>query len=152
MARLLPHCLGNEARWWQSRDQGPMNCCVSRLLTQHNQEITQWPPDPFPRERVGSGHETTNADWKLSWAHSQTHAWTEAFTICLSISNHFIPSNSNISFCFRMLFQGGLFPSGTRIVGYARSTLTIDQLKERCKQYLKVERRWLPQLLHFLLL
>ena len=30
------------------------------LLTQHNQEITQWSPDPFPRERVGSGHETMN--------------------------------------------------------------------------------------------
>ena len=28
------------------------------LLTQHNQEIAQWSPDPFPRERVGSGHET----------------------------------------------------------------------------------------------
>ena len=29
------------------------------LLTRHNQEIAQWSPDPFPRERVGSGHETT---------------------------------------------------------------------------------------------
>ena len=29
------------------------------LLTQHNQEIAQWSPDPLPRERVGSGHETT---------------------------------------------------------------------------------------------
>ena len=28
------------------------------LLTQHNHEIAQWSPDPFPRERVGSGHET----------------------------------------------------------------------------------------------
>ena len=28
------------------------------LLTQHNQEITQWSPDPFPCERVGSGLET----------------------------------------------------------------------------------------------
>jgi len=24
----------------------------SRLLTQHNQEIAQWSPDPFPCERV----------------------------------------------------------------------------------------------------
>ena len=31
----------------------------SRLLTQHNQEIAQLLPDPFPRERVGSGDETT---------------------------------------------------------------------------------------------
>ena len=30
----------------------------SILLTRHNQEIAQWSPDPFPRERVGSGHET----------------------------------------------------------------------------------------------
>ena len=31
----------------------------SILLTRHNQEIAQWSPDPFPRERVGSGDETT---------------------------------------------------------------------------------------------
>ena len=37
-----------------------LGCSVSRLLTRHNQEIAQWSPDPFPRERVGSGHETTN--------------------------------------------------------------------------------------------
>ena len=29
------------------------------LLTRHNQAIAQWSPDPFPRERVGYGHETT---------------------------------------------------------------------------------------------
>ena len=28
------------------------------LLTRQDQEIAQWSPDPFPRERVGSGHET----------------------------------------------------------------------------------------------
>ena len=28
------------------------------LLTWHNQGIAQWSPDPFPCERVGSGHET----------------------------------------------------------------------------------------------
>ena len=31
------------------------------LLTRHNQEIAQWSPDPFHRERVGSGHETKAA-------------------------------------------------------------------------------------------
>ena len=31
---------------------------IVTLLTQHNQEIAQWSPDPFPRERVGSEHET----------------------------------------------------------------------------------------------
>ena len=30
-----------------------------RLLTQHNQGIAQWSLDPFPHERVGSGHKTT---------------------------------------------------------------------------------------------
>ena len=35
---------------------------MSRLLTQHNQGITQWSPDPFPRERVGSGHEAKCPD------------------------------------------------------------------------------------------
>ena len=28
------------------------------LLTQHNQKIVRWSPDPFPRERVGSRYET----------------------------------------------------------------------------------------------
>ena len=28
------------------------------LVTRHNQEIAPWSPDPFPRDRVGSGHET----------------------------------------------------------------------------------------------
>ena len=36
-----------------------LGCSVSRLLTRHNQGIAQWSPDPFPRKRVGSGHETT---------------------------------------------------------------------------------------------
>ena len=35
-----------------------LGCSVSRLLTLHNQGIAQWSLDPFPRERVGSGHET----------------------------------------------------------------------------------------------
>ena len=35
-------------------------CSESLLLTQHNQESAQWPADPFPRERVGSGHETNS--------------------------------------------------------------------------------------------
>jgi len=30
----------------------------SILLSRHNQETAQWSPDPFPRERAGSGHET----------------------------------------------------------------------------------------------
>ena len=38
----------------------------------------------------------------------------------------------------RMLFKDGLFPKGTRIVGYARSALAVEQLKERCKPFLKV--------------
>ena len=33
-------------------------CSQSIVLTRHNQESAQWSPDPFPRERVGSGHET----------------------------------------------------------------------------------------------
>ena len=39
-------------------------CSEPRLLTWHNQESTQWSPDPFSRERVGervgSGHETNS--------------------------------------------------------------------------------------------
>ena len=31
----------------------------SGLLSQQAQDIAQYPPDPFPRERVGSGYETS---------------------------------------------------------------------------------------------
>ena len=31
----------------------------SELLCQQAQESAQYPPDPFPRERVGSGNETS---------------------------------------------------------------------------------------------
>ena len=34
-------------------------CSESILLTLHNQESAQCSQDPFPRERVGSGHETS---------------------------------------------------------------------------------------------
>ena len=39
----------------------------------------------------------------------------------------------------RALFRDELYPPNTRIVGYARSKLTIDQIKEKCKPYLKVQ-------------
>jgi len=35
----------------------------SILLSQHNQEIAQQSPEPFPHERAGSGHKT-----RLPWA------------------------------------------------------------------------------------
>ena len=40
-------------------------------------------------------------------------------------------------FC-RTIFKNNRFPSNTKIVGYARSALTIDNLKEKCKPFLKV--------------
>jgi glucose-6-phosphate 1-dehydrogenase len=33
--------------------------------------------------------------------------------------------------------KGGLFPKNTKLVGYARSDLTIEKLKEKCAPYLK---------------
>ena len=41
------------------RNTTSLGCSVSRLLTRHIQEIAQWSPDPFSRERVESGQETT---------------------------------------------------------------------------------------------
>ena len=39
---------------------GALFCCMAcsklRLLTRHIQQSAQWSPDPFTRERVGSGH------------------------------------------------------------------------------------------------
>ena len=53
-----------------------LGCSVSRLLTRHNQGIAQWSPDPFPRERVGSGHETSSA-WLGSYQNF-TRLWDSA--------------------------------------------------------------------------
>ena len=42
------------------------SCSESILLTWHNQENAQWSLDPFPHEKMGSGHETTcAADYSL---------------------------------------------------------------------------------------
>lgn len=38
----------------------------------------------------------------------------------------------------RTIFKNERFPAGTKIVGYARSALTVDNLKEKCKPFLKV--------------
>ena len=59
------------------------------LLTRHNQEIAQWSPDPFPHERVGSGHETIEEralveyvmgkGFVASWPHTKrTEFWENA--------------------------------------------------------------------------
>ena len=55
-SRRLFHCL---ASTFVCPLRYPLACSESILLTRHNQERTQWSPDPFPRERVGSGHELT---------------------------------------------------------------------------------------------
>ena len=57
----------NRSSMWL-HDAISLGCSVSRLLTRHNQEITQWSPDPFPRERVESGHETIG-----TWEHEHKH-------------------------------------------------------------------------------
>ena len=38
------------------------------LFGVHNQEIAQVSPDPFPRERVGSGDETTHAHKRYGYS------------------------------------------------------------------------------------
>ena len=39
---------------------------------------------------------------------------------------------------FRRVAKGGLFPKNTTIIGYARSDLSIEKLKEKCAPFLKV--------------
>ena len=39
----------------------------------------------------------------------------------------------------RKVARGGLFPANTRIVGYARSDLTVAQLQEKSRPFLKVK-------------
>ena len=61
---------------------------VSRLLTRHNQEIAQWSPDPFPHERVGSGHETTLTHALSHVSHTHTHMHSHAYS-----HTGFVPKN-----------------------------------------------------------
>ena len=47
------------------------------------------------------------------------------------------------------LYRDNLLPSETKFIGYARSKLTVDELKEKCRPYMKVSERislhyWLP--------
>ena len=56
------------------------------LLTRHNQEIAQCSPDPFPRERVGSGDETVSIlQATESWAGPGNEATFMRIRACLSI-------------------------------------------------------------------
>ncbi len=41
-------------------------------------------------------------------------------------------------YVYRWLYRDNLFPPGTKIVGYARSKMTVDSIKEKCKDFLKV--------------
>ena len=41
----------------------------------------------------------------------------------------------------RKVAKGGLFPRNTRIVGYARSDLTVQNLKDKCQPFLKASFR-----------
>ena len=49
-------------------------------------------------------------------------------------------SPPSVSLPYRRVAKGGLFPKNTKIVGYARSDLTIEKLKEKCAPFLKVHR------------
>lgn len=40
----------------------------------------------------------------------------------------------------RALFRDDLLPKGTKIIGYGRSPLTIEQLEERIRPYIRVWR------------
>ena len=51
-------------------------------MTRHNQERAQWSPDPFPHERVGSGHETIYTS-KLS-----TYSLTTLSQECVDNCDH----------------------------------------------------------------
>ena len=63
----------------------------------------------------------------LSYTHTHhTHSLSLFHTHSLSLSLN------------RRVAKGGLFPKNTKIVGYARSDLTIEKLKEKCTPFLKV--------------
>ena len=74
-----------------------LGCSVSRLLTQHNQEIAQWSPDPFSCERVGSGQETKEKHYwagyltTVGWSDVQTkmHFWMSGVSACTKTRKHF---------------------------------------------------------------
>ena len=43
-----------------------------------------------------------------------------------------------VFFPYRWLFKDGLMPENTRIVGYARSKLTVDDIRKKAEPFMKV--------------
>ena len=41
------------------------------------------------------------------------------------------------------LFRDNLFPPNTKIVGYARSQISVEVIREKSAPWLKVEKRWM---------
>ena len=73
-----------------------MACTKTRLLTQHNQENVQLPPDPFLCERVGSGDETkTTMAWS-SPAYLVHSSLSLFYTISEKEEQLYIPSNLHL--------------------------------------------------------
>ena len=48
------------------------------------------------------------------------------------------PSPSLSLYDDRLIYRQGLFPPNTRIVGYARSPLTVDDIRKKAEPFLKV--------------
>ena len=85
------------------------------------------------------------------WEFFKTAKTLPCYILCVFIVSKFVLVKSNPlsvgSQCFiccvhvrviRNIYKNDRFPAGTKVVGYARSALTVDNLKEKCKPYLKV--------------
>ena len=63
----------------------------NRLLTWHNQENGQWSPDPFPCERVWSGHKTPYPRLsESSWVRCYTKHCTGGLIGLIQAGLHFL--------------------------------------------------------------
>lgn len=65
----------------------------------------------------------------------------EDFDLCavfLLTACHQLPAS------FRWLFRDGLLPDNTYFVGFARSDLTVDDIKTACLPHMKVGHFWFP--------
>lgn len=69
--------------------------------------------------------------------HIELCIWKRVLVPSTATASSSIDTLFFVAIC-RNIFKNSRFPTGTKIVGYARSALTVDNLKEKCKPYLKV--------------
>ena len=47
-------------------------------------------------------------------------------------------NETDVHFVYRNIYKSGVLPVGAKFLGYARSDLTVANIREKCKPFIKV--------------